>query len=96
MNTQEKMNNMLDELYRHSTPPITWKEIQETYADDENSKFYDKHIIGIDDYSDIVGKHLRRMTKLEQHNSSFVLLRFAPRCNYDQKLPTFSKTTPTS
>jgi len=84
MKTEEKMNNMLDELYRQSTPPITWKEIQETYRGDERSEFYMKHRIDEDTYARIVSKHLKKMTQLEQRKSSWVLLDYAPTCNYNK------------
>jgi len=68
----------MDELYKASIPPITWKEIQNKYADQERSEFYMKHCIDEKLYDKITKKYKSKLNIYYNRQLSWFLLDYAP------------------
>jgi len=68
----------LDEMYRNSEPPLTWKQVNKKYSGKPDSKFYSKHRITEDKYEQIRDKYMKKLSKLGQSELSWILLDFAP------------------
>ena len=68
----------LDEMYQHSKPPITWKEILKKYGGKGQTEFYLKHAISEEDYNKIKAKHQKKLHKLYHRSLDMELLNYAP------------------
>jgi len=82
MNLEEKATKVveecLDEMYQHSKPPISWKEILKKYGGKKHSEFYLKHVISEEDYNKIKAKHQKKLHKMYHRSLDMELLNYAP------------------
>ncbi len=67
----------LNEMYKASTPPITWKQVIKKYAK-TNTRFFLKHKISEKDYSRIKSKYLKKIGKYWANDLGWLLLDFSP------------------
>jgi glycosyltransferase involved in cell wall biosynthesis len=67
----------IDEMYRNSSPPTTWKQILEQYSD-TGVTFYDKHRITETDYDRIKESYIKKLDKFYQRQLDWFLLGYAP------------------
>ncbi len=83
---EEKMNDKqamkifedcIDEMYRNSSPPITWKELNKRYRDTKKT-FYDKHRITETRYNCIKESYSRQLNNYYQRHLDWFLLDYAP------------------
>ena len=72
------VEDCLDEMYRNSKPPITWKEILKKYGGKGQTEFYLKHAISEEDYEKIKAKHQKKLHKLYHNSMDMELLNYAP------------------
>ena len=68
----------LDEMYKNSTPPTTWKEIEKNYSGMPDSKFYLKHSITEEKYEEIRKKYMKKLSSLGKRELPWILLDYAP------------------
>jgi len=73
----ELFNECMDELYRNSTPSISWKEIQEKYRNSKEA-FYLRYSISEEKYNMIVDKYRKKVTKMYWNDLDWYLLDYAP------------------
>ena len=66
----------LDELYRNSEPPITWKEVNEKYSGKD--LWWRNHKIVEATYTKIVDKYARQIPKAYLNSFYMELLNYAP------------------
>ena len=73
----------LDEMYRNSTPSITWEEILDKYGGEDNKNkgepFYEKHEINKEKYEEIEKKYRSKIPDSANSNFSYLLLDYAPK-----------------
>jgi hypothetical protein len=67
----------INEMYRNSSPPTTWKQIQEQYGDTKKT-FYDKHRISEARYNSIKDSYSKQLDKYYQNKLDWFLLDYAP------------------
>ena len=67
----------IDEMYKQSIPPTTWKALKEKYGDTTKS-FYDKHSLSEQDYIRIKEKYCKKLDKYYQRQLDWFLLDYAP------------------
>jgi len=67
----------IDEMYRNSSPPTTWKKIQKQYGGTKET-FYDKHRITESDYSRIKDSYSKKLDKYYQRKLDWFLMDYAP------------------
>lgn len=68
----------VDEMYRMSTPPASWKDIKEKYSNKNRSEFYSKHRISEQDYNDIKSKYAKQLNSFYKRRLVWFLLDYAP------------------
>jgi len=68
----------LNEMYKASTPPISWKEILKKYSG-TNKQFFLKHEISGKDYNRIKAKYEKKID-IWKRDLAWLLLDFAPTC----------------
>ena len=84
INTEKCLNDM----YKKSTPSITWKEILKRYGNTK-IEFYRKHEITEEQYDKIRDKYIKKIPKWLQTSFLMSLLDFSPtikRCKNDKKI----------
>jgi hypothetical protein len=67
----------IDEMYKNSTPPTTWKDIKKKYGGTKNT-FHDKHTINDQLYIKIKEKYAKKLDKYYKNKLDWFLLDFAP------------------
>jgi transcription-repair coupling factor (superfamily II helicase) len=78
MKKEEKIvRDCLDEMYKASNPPITWKQIVEKYSD-TGIQFCRLHKIKEEDYTRIKEKYKKKLSKGYHKSLEMELLNFAP------------------
>ena len=68
----------VNEMYKNSTPPTTWKDIKEKYGGKERSEFYMKHSITEDKYNKIKAKYEKKLPVYYKRKLSWFLLDYSP------------------
>ena len=68
----------VDELYRNSSPSITWDEINIQYSGKPRDEFYMKHVIEEKLYNNIVDKYRCMLTPSFIEGFQWFLLDYAP------------------
>ena len=71
------VKNCLNEMYKASTPPITWAQLNKKYANTK-VKFYQLHKITGKDYDRIKAKYLKQLPKIYHHSLEWCLLDYSP------------------
>ena len=69
----------LDEMYKASTPPISWKEVVQKYSK-TGIQFFSKHKILEKEYDRIKAKYAKKLGKRWKKDLDWMLLDFAPTC----------------
>jgi len=72
----ELLNACLDEMYRASTPPITWEECQTEYKNVD--EWYMKHVISTEDYTRIHDKYVKQLGRRWSGDLEMTLLSYSP------------------
>ena len=67
----------LDEMYRHSTPPITWKEYLERYGN-TNIQGFTKHSLSMKEYDKIYSKYIKKVPKYHRSQFAITIMNYAP------------------
>ena len=67
----------INEMYQASSPPATWKQIQEQYGDTKKT-FYDKHTITEKEYDRIKEVYSRKLDLFYRRKLDWFLLDYAP------------------
>jgi len=75
--TVELINTCLDEMYKASNPPISWKECQDKYVDVDY--WYGKHVIKTDKYIEIREKYMKKLTPMYRDSLRWAILNFSPK-----------------
>ena len=75
--------NCLDEMYRASNPPTTWKECEEKYVGIEN--WFWKHDIDEKVYNTIKYKYKKKLDKFYASSLSWHLLNYSPKIREEKE-----------
>jgi len=67
----------LDEMYRKSTPSITWEEIVKKYSN-TTKPFFMKHSLSEQDYNRIRDKYSKKLTAYQKRQLDWCLLGYSP------------------
>jgi hypothetical protein len=67
----------LDEMYKSSDPPISFKECEEKYVGVE--RWYELHRIDVESYEKIHKKYKKMLPKIYHNSLAMELLNYAPR-----------------
>ena len=73
----------INELYINSEPSTTWKNIKDTYKNKPDSRFYEKHKISIERYTNIVNNYRKQLNKQYNRQLDWFLLDYAPSFKLD-------------
>lgn len=71
-------DDCMDELYKASIPPISWKAVQRKYAGDKHSEFFMKHCIDGETYDKIVKKYKKKLNIYHRCGLAWYLLDYSP------------------
>ena len=79
----------MNELYKKSTPSITWAQVNKKYGGTK-TRFYEKHLIEIKKSEQILDKYHKKCKNKSEHDSlSMLYLDFAPKYKKENKAKAF-------
>lgn len=79
----EIFEECVDELYKHSYPPVSWKEIKRIYSG-KDEPFFSRHEIHEDKYKKIKEKYYKKLSRYYRYKLDLFLLDYAPMSYYPE------------